>query len=160
MPLASVATTATCSEVTPCGGVPLNWRSPGENFNQSGNGVPPAVVADTCTGVVATLCVNVLSGRVSVNAVPAGTRRGSNVRTAANPGPEAAAEPSEDAVLAGTGVTVPVGTKATVRVDVLEAEAPEVAPLEAVAALLEVVPTEPEVPVEAAVVPADAVPLD
>jgi hypothetical protein len=53
-----------------------------------------------------------------------------------------------------------VGTKATVRVDVLEAEAPEVAPLEAVAALLEVVPTEPEVPVEAAVVPADAVPLD
>ncbi len=81
-PLVSVATTITCKLVTPTGGVPVKRRSPGEKITQSGKGLPAAVVAEICSGVVLTLWVKVLSGRVRLKVVPGKILTTSNVLTA------------------------------------------------------------------------------
>ena len=81
-PFVSVATTITCKLVTPKGGVPVKRRSPGEKITQSGKGLPLAVVAEICRGVVLTLWVKVFSGRVKLKVVPGETLTTSNVLTA------------------------------------------------------------------------------
>lgn len=60
----------------------MNRRSPGENFTQSGSGLPPAVVAEICNGVELTLWMKVLSGRVRLAVVSGAILTISKVLTA------------------------------------------------------------------------------
>ena len=108
----SVATTITCKLVTPTGGVPVKRRSPGENFTQSGRGLPLAVVAEICSGVVLTLWVKVFSGRVRVKEVPGATLTISKVLTATKLAPPWLLDP-EDVVEEAIGVRLPVASMTT-----------------------------------------------
>ena len=106
-----MAATTTCSDVTPDGGVPVKLRSTGENFIQSGRGLPSVDVADTSTGVLATLWVKVLSGSVNVKLVPADTFTGLKASTATKPAlPEAPESRLAKALPDATGTTVPVAS--------------------------------------------------
>lgn len=90
----------------------MKLRSPGENLTQSGSGLPPAVVAETCNGVELALWVKVLSGKVIVKAVPGATLTTSKVLTATKlevPGLLVA----PDAVAGATGVAPPVTSTTT-----------------------------------------------
>lgn len=90
----------------------MKRRSPGENFTQSGRGLPLAVVAEICSGVVLTLWVKVFSGRVRVKEVPDATWTISKVLTATKLAPPWLLDP-EDVVEEAIGVRLPVASMTT-----------------------------------------------